>query len=170
MKSLHEAKPSISAETTAESLLYWSQGCMVFVLSSEITGQMPGRSFLPGASAMSLFVFWVSCEIRELVGSLCWISRCFSLLYTHPPTPPKHYIMLPGVNLSALAWSHLCWSFRKGVFFSKRAFVCALSPPHFNNCHFLSALPHVLAAAQMNLGRRKTRFQTNSSIFYFTFH
>lgn len=81
---LHEAEPSISPENVAESSSYWGQGRMVFVLSSEITGQMPGRSFLAAASAVSLFAFWMSYEIRELVGSLCWIFKCFSLLY-----PPK---------------------------------------------------------------------------------
>lgn len=127
-------------------------------------------------NAWQIFPARCLCHVLVCLLSVLWNQRAgrFTLLnssvFLSSVYPPKHYIMLPGVNLSALAWSHLCWSFRKGVFFSKRAFVCALSPPHFNNCHFLSALPHVLAAAQMNLERRKTCFQTNSSIFYFTFH
>lgn len=77
---LCEAEPSISTEDRAESLLYWNQGPMAFASSSEITGQTPGRLFPLVASAVSLFAFWMSYEIRDLVGSLCWIFKCFSLL------------------------------------------------------------------------------------------
>ena len=139
-----------------------------------LSNKMSSRSLLYIATKVADVCFHNGTWGHKEQVNVHWVLHFHSVEFLsgfHLCITQKNYIIIFTVNLLALLWSHLVLSPRKKVTSSQPSICSVPSNSHSNKCHFLSALPQVLATTQMSPERlREMCFLTDSSIFYFTFH